>query len=688
VSAPPVTLGQIAELAGVRPSAVSNWRRRFNDFPHPTASAAGGRDLFSLADVETWLARHNRLAEAKESERLLFTAGDILRSELDVRQILDALCAALAFVFAYDDTDGAAGSAAFDRVTHDDPSAAEMFAPLATLKPETRTRLLELVGQFDRAAVPGLFDAVLARHSRFVETRTSDRLVDLLVRLSLGDPTTILPDRIFDPAVGQAHLLSAAAKAAGPGVEVAGQEINQTTWRIAKQRALVEGRDAKLALGDSLLEDAYPDLRAEVVLCDPPYGASARFPSGSLADGRWTFGLPRTGPADFAWLQHVIHHLTADGRGYVLLPPGTLFRGARDADVRARLLRRGAVEAIVALPPRAAEHTAISLALWIVRRPREESKPAVLLVNAASAGAKPGEPLDNAMIERVAETIAVWRMSAEVRESDRGFAAPVSVLDLLGPHATLRPARWVHRESDMDVDQRQRDFKNAVGTVRAARRRLSAVDIGAGAPLGDPRALAWISVRDLIADGRASIVRGIRLQPEEDGPSGTPVLRARDIQLGGRPPAAHVDLERLRLRPRLTCPGDIAVSLVDGRLRTMVDEHGGRVMALPVQALRLDAEWLHPAVAAAFLASPRNQRIMAETTSASAHVDLLELQLPAIPLGEAAELQDVLSRIEATELLAHETLTASRDARDALLDLGGYVAAPERTDAHDKSSRP
>ena len=119
----------------------------------------------------------------------------------------------------------------------------------------------------------------------------------------------------------------------------------------------------------------------------------------------------------------------------------------------------------------------------------------------------------------------------------------------------------------------------------------------------------------------------------------------------------------------------------------MVEERGGRVMALPVQALRLDEEWLHPAVAAAFLASPRNRLIMAETTSGSAHVDIRELQLPAIPLGEAAELQDVLNRIEATELLAHENLSASREAREALLDLGGYVAAPERLDAPDETDR-
>jgi hypothetical protein len=692
-SAPPVTLSQIAELAGVRPSAVSNWRKRFPDFPHPTATATGGRDLFSLAAVEKWLVHHDRLVETKQSERLLFKATDILRSELDSRRIIEVLCTALAFVYVRDCGDELAGSVAFDSRMRDDASFAEIFAPLTTLKQATHEELLRVVGEVDRATIPTLFDSILARHTRFVETRTSDRLIELLVRLGLGAAPRASINRVFDPAAGQASLLLAAAQAAGADVELVGQELNDAAWRVAKQRFYVEERSAALARGDSLLDDAYPNLRADVVLCDPPYGAKVHFPvssvaGGSVAGGRWEFGVPGTGIADYAWLQHVIHHLAADGRGYVLLPAGTLSRSGRDAEIRAEMLRQGAVEAVITLPPRAAEHTAVSLSLWIVRRPNEEGERAkVLLVDATSASAKPGEPLDEMLIERIAEAVEAWRTSAEVREQDRDFAVAVRVVKLLGPHANLRPARWVNRESALDVRQRRADFSKAVGEVGAASWRLMTTDIGTSKLRGDPTALVWIPVRDLIADGRAEIIRGVRLRPEDDRPDGARALRAHDLQLGGPRSAAYVDPEALAHSPRLTCPGDIVVAFVDDHLRTIVDRDGGCVLGLPVQALRLNEEWLDPAVAAAFLASPRNQRLLAATAPRRAQLDMRELQLPAIPASEAAELREVLSRIHASELLGHTILTASRDARDAVLDLSGYMADADGPATHDESSR-
>jgi SAM-dependent methyltransferase len=686
--APPVTLGQIAELAGVRPSAVSNWRKRFDDFPPPTASATGGRDLFSLDAVETWLVEHNRLAGAKESERFLFKATEILRADLDVKGIIDVVCAALAFVYVRTDTDELAGGVAFDRRICDDPAFAEPFAPLAMLKAETRVHLLQLVDQLTPSSIPSLFSGVLARHQRFVETRTSDRLIELLVRVGIDDSKVTAVTRIFDPAAGQANLLLAAAKAAGPGVELTGQEFNHAAWRIAKQRFYVEGQSASIELGDSLLEDAYPDLRADVVLCDPPYGLKRHFPAAALADGRWKFGVPGTGVADFAWLQHAIHHLTADGRGYVLLPASTLSRNGRDAEIRAQLLRQGAVEAIVALPPRAAEHTAISLALWIVRRPIDESNPKVLLIDGTRASPRPREPLDEPLIERIEGAVEVWRQQANVLEADRGFAIGVSVMDLLGPRANLRPARWVHQESQLDVEQRRQDFRNATRAASESRWQLLEADIRTGKLMGDPSALAWISVRDLIADGRAELVRGIRLRPEDARSSGTRVLRDRSMQPGDPEPPAYVDLTALPQMPRLTRPGDIIVSLAGDDLKTLVETRSGCALALPLQALRLDEEWLDPTVAAAFLASPRNRRLLAGMAPMQAHLEVRELQLPAVPVDQVAELREMLGQIERSEQLAHDVLSASREARDALLDLGGYVVMPQQTHTrHEQSSR-
>jgi hypothetical protein len=678
----PVTLGQIADLAGVGPSAVSNWRKRFGDFPPPVASATDGRDLFSLPAVEAWLLTHGRLGPAFESERVLWQAVDILRGYFDVRGIVEVLCAALAYVYVGNGR--LAGAEA--RRPPVDPSLGEVFAPLETVEPAPRERLVALVDALHREAIPSLIDEALALHPRFVETRTSKRLVELLIRLGLGGTTASACERIFDPAAGQGGLLLAAAKAAPPGVELAGQEINEAAWRIAMQRLLVEGHNAALALGDSLIDDANPSLRADLVLCDPPYGLEVRFPSDSPTDSRWAFGLPGTGAADYAWLQHVIHHLSPSGWGYVLLPASTLSRGGRDAKIRAQLLRRGAVEAVVALPPRVAEHTAIPLALWILRAPSDTEEPArILLVDGAGGGEQSDEPLDEGLIERIGRVVEHWRARAEVCDSDRGFAAAVPVLELLGPHTSLRPAHWVHQASEIDIVQRRRDFRSAIDAADAARLRLlTEAKIDSSRLRGDPGALAWVSVRDLLTEGRADIVRGIRVRPDDIRPSGTPILRAQDVPRESRLPTVHVDPETLPRSCPLTRPGDIIVAFVGGRLNTSVEWRGGRVPALPVQVLRLEEDWLDPALAAAFLASPSNRHLAAGASSRRAHLDLRELQLPAIPRDQIATLSEALGALTATETLAHELLAASDHARDALLDLGGYVAAGELSDIREQ----
>jgi N-6 DNA Methylase len=677
----PVTLGQIADLAGVGPSAVSNWRKRFDDFPRPVASATDGRDLFSLPAVEEWLLANGRLGPAFESERVLWQAVDILRGYLDARGIVEVLCAALAYVYVSDRR--SAGAEDPRRLRH---SPAEVFAPLERIEPAPRERLVALVGKLHRDAIPSLIEEALALHPRFVETRTSQRLIELLVRLGLGGTTAAACERIFDPAAGQGGLLLAAAKAAPPGVELAGQEINGAAWRIAMQRLLVEGHSAALARGDSLLDDADPGLRADLVLCDPPYGLQVSFPSRPPTDSRWAFGLPGTGAADYAWLQHAIHHLSPAGRGYVLLPAGTLSRGGRDAKTRAQLVRRGAVEAVVALPSRVAEHTATPLALWILRAPSDTGKAArVLLVDATGGGEKSGEPLDEGLIERIAQVVEHWRARAEVRDADRGFAAAVPVPELLGPHTSLRPARWVRQASEIDVAQRRRDLRSAIDATDAARLRLlTEGKMDSSRLRGNPRALAWVSVRDLLAEGRADVVRGIRVRPDDIRPSGTPILRAQDVPPDSRQPTEHVDPETLPRSCQLTRPGDLAVAFVGGRLHAAVERHGGRVPALPVQVLRLEEDWLDPALAAAFLASPSNRHLAAAASSGRAHLDLRELQLPAIPRERTAALREALSALTTTETLARELLAASDRARDALLDLGGHAVADEPADVHEE----
>jgi type I restriction-modification system DNA methylase subunit len=254
-----------------------------------------------------------------------------------------------------------------ESLARDGPQPRSLFAPLADLDPHTVRLLLDTLNEFEaHEQLAAAVDAVLARGSRYREFRTAPGVADLV--LQLAEPREI----VFDPAAGSGELLLGGATA-NPGVSLFGQDLNIDTWRIAVARLLLRDLHATVSLGDSLNEDAFPTLRADVVVCEPPGGIRGHATASLSGDPRWQLlGMLDSPPpraADFAWLAHVVHHLAEDGRGYVLLPAGSLFRGGIEARLRTELLRRGMIEAILTLPAGALQNTVAASALWILRRP-------------------------------------------------------------------------------------------------------------------------------------------------------------------------------------------------------------------------------------------------------------------------------------------------------------------------------
>jgi N-6 DNA Methylase len=672
-----VTLSQIAELAGVGASAVSNWRRRFDDFPAPVGTAPGGGAYFELEAMEAWLSAHDRLSGGRQNERLLFEAADILRGVSASNEMTEVLCAAIALAEACDrglvgqTSDPAAVDQLISAVEGRDPSLADLFTPLTLIDKDRASRVFELVSGLDRQSRPTIFEWVLTRRTRFVETRTSEMLVNLLGELAFDGTATV-----FDPAAGEGGFLMAAAQALGGGASLSGEEINHGALRLARQRFFVHDIQADVKLGDSLAKDAFPNLRADVVLCDPPYGAKPVH-HVSPADPRWLFGFgPRS--ADFLWLQHAIYHLAESGRGYVLLPAGSLFRRGREADLRAEFIRRGAIEAIIALPSGTAQHTSVPLALWIVQRPAVGRNPRdVLFVDATRDGSADSRPrLDSELMRRIVSTVRGWRQTRRVADEHRGFAATAPVLELLSLGSDLVPARWVHRESTLDVGAVADEFSASAKRVDDAWNVLAHLPHGFSPPRsGGP--IPWIPVRDLLASDTATVIKGVNVRPDVDGqPTGTRVLRTRDIKDGTiqDDDPVYVNLDELRGRPALTTPGDIVVSPGGGKPRAVVDERGGHVLARPLEGLRLRTEWLDPHVAAAFLESPRNRRFATGTTTGWARIDVRELELPVLPIAEAIRLREMLDQIEQIEQSGRTLSESAQTLREAALDLAASPA--------------
>ncbi|BBJ39940.1 SAM-dependent methyltransferase [Streptomyces antimycoticus] len=330
---PLVTGSEIARLAGVTRAAVSNWRRRYDDFPAPAGGAANS-PLYALAEVQEWLDKQRK--------------GQEVSLEVELWQAMRA---------AY-------GEQMIAGLTEVAAVLAGGHAP--RLPDDVATRVQEL------AQTEALVDLVNGLTERFMDSarRTgSDQVTPDRVVRAVCHFTPELPNdsTVFDPACGiGVLLLSVASKS---GVCCRGQEMDADSARFAQLRADLLGRSDVLVLaGDSLRADAWPDLKADLVVCDPPAGVTEWGREELLLDSRWELGTPSKAEGELAWLQHSYAHTEPGGHVLMVMPASVAYRKA-GRRIRAELVRRGIVRQVVALPPGTATSHALPVHLWCLRRP-------------------------------------------------------------------------------------------------------------------------------------------------------------------------------------------------------------------------------------------------------------------------------------------------------------------------------
>jgi type I restriction enzyme M protein len=163
-------------------------------------------------------------------------------------------------------------------------------------------------------------------------------------------------------------------------ISIYGQESNQTTWRLAKMNLAIRGIDSSQVKWNnegSFLNDVHKDLKADFVIANPPFNDSDW--SGDLlrGDGRWQYGVPPGGNANFAWLQHFVYHLSPTGRAGVVLAKGALTsKTSGEGDIRRALIADGnVIDCIVNLPAKLFLNTQIPAALWFMNRARKNGHP-------------------------------------------------------------------------------------------------------------------------------------------------------------------------------------------------------------------------------------------------------------------------------------------------------------------------
>ena len=234
--------------------------------------------------------------------------------------------------------------------------------------------------------------------------------------------------RVYDPCCGSSGMfvqsiefIQAHASGNGNGgraaadISIYGQEFNYTTWRMARMNLAIRGIEGQIAHGDSFQNDRHPDLRADYILANPPFNVSDWGGERLPDDQRWRYGVPPKGNANFAWVQHFLHHLAPRGRAGFVLANGSMSSSqSGEGQIRKNIVEARLVDCIVALPGQLFRSTQIPACLWFLSRDRSgtERRDETLFIDARKLGHmidRTRRDLSPEDIARVANTYHAWR---------------------------------------------------------------------------------------------------------------------------------------------------------------------------------------------------------------------------------------------------------------------------------------
>jgi len=268
--------------------------------------------------------------------------------------------------------------------------------------------------------------------------------------------------RVLDPACGSCGLFVQSAgfiEAHGGNPEkisIYGQERNQATWRIGRMNIAIHGLSGQIdyTQGGSLLDDAFPTLKADFVMANPPFNQSEWSTPAILDDARWVHGTPPSGNANYAWIQHFLHHLAPNGRaGFVMANGSLTTMTSGEGKIRENLVRADVVDCIVALPPQLFYTTGIPVCLWFLDRDKASSggrdrRGEVLFIDARQMGRKISRTqieLDDEEVQRIASRYQAWRGTSKAVEfaDELGFCRSASLAEIEAAGFTLSPGRFV-----------------------------------------------------------------------------------------------------------------------------------------------------------------------------------------------------------------------------------------------------
>lgn len=627
-----LTLKDIAELAQVSRPAVSNWRKRYSDFPAPLETSAPNKPLFEAADVVSWLKANEFLpgdAEKNLQPTSLWAAANLLRNEIAI----DDIPLIMLTLLAIDKDPVFKPSAEFDALS----------SRISTAKLEEVQQAISRLHLADHGEAAQLVvDRFLGIGSRGDRSQygTAASLSSAAI-VAAASSTHENAETVLDPACGIAGTLLGVGSHF-PKAQLLGTEINASTASLARLLTYLTGNEATIETANSLMSDQFPDVRADIVVCEPPL--AVRFHKSDLEE------MQRNNPeyplrglgSEELFILYAAQHLTEKGRAYLITSMRPTYHGGFK-EHRQRLIAQGQIEAVVELPRGVFSATRIPVALWVLRAEGAEEP---LLIDASSQSP-----------DSVPSRIGKWLNAARSHETTDVTYQAVTLADVVTNDGSLSPS--IYLTEPIALDDAAIAFDTALHSLNTTTKDLSHMRTPRITASTVPTATSSTMLADLIKDGHFERING-RYRANKE-------LQSGDVHLA-RPnrSASPAFVDEFNATDVLH-PGDILMPRI-GELPAWVHEEDGKkwVASDALIVLRPASNEYDPYFIAACLNAPTN--ISTQGMIAKRH-QLARLTIPELNREQRSFIAEAHRSLNNARMAARQLEHEAEQASDALLNL-------------------
>lgn len=661
-----ISLTDIAELAGVGRSAVSNWRARNADFPAPVEDSPARRPLFHFTEIISWLESQDLLPDnwkANITEPLVVSAISPLAIGLEDGE--SAALIALAVLAVRKKGDATEWNNLLEEEKNIRSALSQFLTPLSpeilstrqldevianipvdsVLEVETLVNGLMKIDESDYGTAARIIvDQLFSRAGRRSLGRyaTSTAASELIIQAAAT--TTEEAATIFDPTCGTSNTLLGLGSRIGEAT-IIGNDVNQNSVVLSALRAYLEGMSATFTTADILTEDPQPELRADTIISEPPF--SLRPEPGNLrfVESLLGISIPRLMIADPAFLVYPVTHLSEKGRAYVLTHTHLCYHERLD-DFRRQLVARGIVEAIIQLPEKLLNTTSISTVLWVLRAPdaSRASEP-VLLADASDAQSPE---------EHVAEWLEAMRQGKESTIP----TGSITLADMITEGSNLLPS-YALKES-LSADDATQDFhtswEHLADTVQAIG-MLMPESKPTGESLSNSSGALPISKLEAVTRVHSRVLR----EPNDRGGKTIPAQMI-SLREGGEPSEVFVEDSRSFLQP-----GDVLVPHMAAKPAWVFSDTEGKWVApSSVHVFRVKDASILPEYLVACVNAPFNE---SDDGSNIPRRRMSEIKIPQLDVSEQKKVIDLTESLRELSQRAKTLQNQSQSALDAVMNL-------------------